>query len=72
MRLSPAVRRLVRKVVIFCGNTITSDCSTSQLLSVRGQEPSDVGEAVAFLPSGRGRNITGQLLNVCGGQQMMD
>jgi len=42
------------------------------LLSVRGQEPSDVGEAVAFLPSGRGRNITGQLLNVCGGQQMMD
>lgn len=38
----------------------------------RGQEPSDIGEAVAFLASARARNITGQSLNVCGGQQMMD
>jgi NAD(P)-dependent dehydrogenase (short-subunit alcohol dehydrogenase family) len=38
----------------------------------RAQEPSDIGEAVAFLVSDRARNITGQSLNVCGGQQMMD
>lgn len=38
----------------------------------RGQEPADIGEAVAFLASARARNITGQSLNVCGGQQMMD
>lgn len=38
----------------------------------RGQEPSDIGEAVAFLASARARNVTGQSLNVCGGQQMMD
>lgn len=38
----------------------------------RGQDPSDIGEAVAFLASDRARNITGQSLNVCGGQQMMD
>ena len=38
----------------------------------RAQQPSDLGEAVAFLASERARNITGQSLNVCGGQQMMD
>jgi NAD(P)-dependent dehydrogenase (short-subunit alcohol dehydrogenase family) len=38
----------------------------------RAQQASDIGEAVAFLASDRARNITGQSINVCGGQQMMD
>lgn len=37
----------------------------------RSQEPSDLGEAVAFLASERARNITGQGLSVCGGLQMV-
>ena len=34
----------------------------------RPQEPSDIGEAVAFLLSNRARNITGATINVTGGQ----
>jgi len=37
----------------------------------RPQEPEDIGEAVAFLASDRARNITGEAMNVSGGQQML-
>ncbi len=36
----------------------------------RPQEPEDIGEAVAFLCSERARNITGETINVNGGQLM--
>ncbi len=36
----------------------------------RPQEPSDIGEAVAFLASDRARNMTGQGINVTGGMQL--
>jgi NAD(P)-dependent dehydrogenase (short-subunit alcohol dehydrogenase family) len=36
----------------------------------RPQEPEDIGEAVAFLCSERARNITGESINVNGGQLM--
>jgi NAD(P)-dependent dehydrogenase (short-subunit alcohol dehydrogenase family) len=36
----------------------------------RPQEPEDIGEAVAFLCSDRARNITGETINVNGGQLM--
>jgi meso-butanediol dehydrogenase/(S,S)-butanediol dehydrogenase/diacetyl reductase len=36
----------------------------------RPQEPEDIGEAVAFLCSKRARNITGETINVNGGQLM--
>jgi meso-butanediol dehydrogenase/(S,S)-butanediol dehydrogenase/diacetyl reductase len=36
----------------------------------RPQEPEDIGYAVAFLASERGRNITGESINVNGGQLM--
>ena len=36
----------------------------------RPQEPEDIGEACAFLASERARNVTGQALNVSGGQQL--
>jgi NAD(P)-dependent dehydrogenase (short-subunit alcohol dehydrogenase family) len=36
----------------------------------RPQEPEDIGEAVAFLCSERARNITGENINVNGGQLM--
>lgn len=36
----------------------------------RPQDPEDIGEAVAFLASDRARNITGEAINVNGGQLM--
>lgn len=36
----------------------------------RPQEPEDIGEACAFLASDRARNMTGQAINVTGGQQV--
>jgi meso-butanediol dehydrogenase / (S,S)-butanediol dehydrogenase / diacetyl reductase len=36
----------------------------------RPQDPEDIGEAVAFLASARARNITGESINVNGGQLM--
>ena len=36
----------------------------------RAQEPSDIGLAVAFLASERARNITGESININGGQLM--
>jgi meso-butanediol dehydrogenase/(S,S)-butanediol dehydrogenase/diacetyl reductase len=36
----------------------------------RPQEPEDIGEVVAFLASGRARNMTGQGINVTGGMQL--
>lgn len=36
----------------------------------RPQEPEDIGEVVAFLASGRARNMTGQGVNVTGGMQL--
>jgi NAD(P)-dependent dehydrogenase (short-subunit alcohol dehydrogenase family) len=36
----------------------------------RPQEPEDIGLAVAFLASERARNITGESINVNGGQLM--
>lgn len=36
----------------------------------RPQDPEDIGEAVAFLASDRARNVTGEAINVSGGQQM--
>lgn len=36
----------------------------------RPQEVEDIGEAVAFLASDRARNVTGEAINVSGGQQM--
>jgi meso-butanediol dehydrogenase/(S,S)-butanediol dehydrogenase/diacetyl reductase len=36
----------------------------------RPQDPEDIGEVVAFLASERGRNMTGQGVNVTGGMQL--
>jgi meso-butanediol dehydrogenase / (S,S)-butanediol dehydrogenase / diacetyl reductase len=36
----------------------------------RPQDPEDIGEVVAFLASDRARNMTGQGINVTGGQQL--
>jgi meso-butanediol dehydrogenase / (S,S)-butanediol dehydrogenase / diacetyl reductase len=53
---------------------ITRDAAFDEFVSGiplgRPQDPHDIGEVVAFLASDRARNMTGQGINVTGGQQL--